>query len=133
MKLPDAIAPYASLLKWALIAVMCAALFIGGCQRGKRVQAEAGARELAQAHGHRDALQRSLRAHARTFRAIAATTAANVRAAQARAKRAVADETFASQSRAGLERRIAELAHAAELERITCSEAETRICGTPLR
>lgn len=33
--LPDALAPYASLLKWLLIALLLAATFVSGCQRGE--------------------------------------------------------------------------------------------------
>ena len=38
MKLPDEIAPYATLLKWLLLLVIASALFAGGCSRGKQIQ-----------------------------------------------------------------------------------------------
>lgn len=34
MKMPDALAPYASLIKWGLIGVLSAFLFVAGCNHG---------------------------------------------------------------------------------------------------
>lgn len=40
MRLPDAIAPYASLVKWLLIVLLLAATFVGGCNHGKAKSAQ---------------------------------------------------------------------------------------------
>ncbi len=40
MKTPDFIAPYASLLKWALIAFLCLAILRGGCVWQRNIEAD---------------------------------------------------------------------------------------------
>ena len=40
MKMPDALAPYASLIKWGLIGVLSAFLFVSGCNYGESKKAE---------------------------------------------------------------------------------------------
>lgn len=35
MKIPDVLAPYASLIKWGLIALLSAGLFVSGCNHGE--------------------------------------------------------------------------------------------------
>lgn len=35
MKMPDALAPYASLIKWGLIALLSMGLFVSGCNHGE--------------------------------------------------------------------------------------------------
>lgn len=39
-KIPDAITPYAALIKWALIGIILSAVFISGCNHGKNKSAE---------------------------------------------------------------------------------------------
>lgn len=46
MRLPDAIAPYASLLKWILIAALLGVVFIGGCNHGTEEQLERDAKAM---------------------------------------------------------------------------------------
>ena len=40
LRIPDAIAPYASMIKWALIGIILSSVFIGGCQHGKNKSAK---------------------------------------------------------------------------------------------
>ncbi len=125
--------PYSWLAGLVLVAGVLGGMYAYGRSDGREAQAKADAAEIAEARGHRVELQRALKANARAFRAYAAIAHANERAAAARARQRQVDEAFAVGSRKDLERRVAELAHAAQIERVTCSQAEMRICGAPLR
>lgn len=125
--------PYAWIAVLVIVASLVMGIWLHGNQRGKRVQAREDAAQLSEATGHRDALRRALNANARTFRAIDATTQANLRRAAAERQKSLAAETAAILRREALKTEIARINQQAERERTTCSHVEAQICGTPLR
>ncbi len=66
MRMPDAIAPYASLIKWALIGIILSSVFIGGCQHGKNKSAE----KLAKKDALIVAITNSLNGATKVFKSI---------------------------------------------------------------
>lgn len=130
MTLPN---PYAMAGSLLLTAALLGGVWLHGSARGKARQAEADATRINHAEGHRDALRRALNANARTFRAIDATTRANLLLASKRKAAIVEAAVQAAAGKLALERQVAALNKAAAVERSTCSQAEIRICGVPLR
>lgn len=125
--------PYALAGSLLLTAAVLGGLYLLGRHDGKQVQAKADTAAIAFKDNHLRAAARALNANARTFRAIDATTKANAAAARQRLLAAFESEKFATTSRKALEQRIKALAAEAEREKFTCSAAEMRICGVPLR
>lgn len=133
MKLPDAIAPYASLLKWALIVGLLVAVYAYGRGDGREAQRKADAAAI---EAKNDALRDSALAHgaaAVRFREIGALTSVAVAEGKAQTKLAAELARVAGKDGAELARQIAGLNRQAERERETCSEAEMLICGSALQ
>lgn len=84
MRLPDAIAPYASLLKWLLIVGLLVAVRVEGCTAGKR----SNDGEIAVLEGRVDSLNASLTGFIKLYDQVNAQADASVRLAAEHAKRA---------------------------------------------
>jgi hypothetical protein len=133
MRLPDPIAPYASLLKVLVIAIMGAALFIGGCSHGKRVQLDIDQAKLGKASAALHVASNKLTAAANALWDIDARTKANKAAAEAQLAHA---EVLAKQARtdhAQAEKDVARLEQQLREERDGCADARRPVCGIPLR
>lgn len=132
MKLPDALAPYAILLKWLLIAGLLLAVYVYGRGDGKDAQAREDAALIAFKN---QALQASALAHAQSalrFREISAATDAAEKESEAWKNLAADMAKEAGKDKSALVEQISALNAAAERERETCSQAEMQICGSPL-
>lgn len=130
--IPAPLAPYASLLKWGLIAGLLAAVYAYGRGDGREAQAKDDAKVIADKdRALRDAAT-ALRAAAVRFREIdTVTRLAKEEAAQWRIAAGVADRQAADAKQA-FDRRLAELAADAARDGATCHESRMRICGSPL-
>lgn len=82
-KIPDTIAPYAALIKWALIGIILSAVFISGCNHGKNKSAE----KLAKKDATITAITKSLKGAANVLKEINAEAERRI-AAEKKAKRA---------------------------------------------
>lgn len=98
MRIPDAIAPYASLLKWGLIALLAGGLFIGGCQHGKSRQYAKDQKAIEAADGRANAAAMQASILAETLRGIDDETAQREAQAKADAQRAAAAAQRAEQA-----------------------------------
>lgn len=136
MKLPDAIAPYATLLKWILIALLALGLFGSGCS----VQKSRDAEKLAKADRAIDLRTEALHAAAtalrkarNTFQDISHRTQESAAAAKAvrEAGQRLADQ--AAKDRLKHQRETARLEKLLEEERSKCTDGRRPICGIPLR
>lgn len=125
--------PYGLLLKTAAVCAVLFAAFGVGCRHGVKTQAARDAKAIAFKDDHLRAASRALSANARTFRAMDRVALANKKIAEAQWDQARKDDKEAVRVRGMLEQRIREIADEAEREKFTCSIAEARICGTPLR
>lgn len=132
MKLPDAIAPYASLAKWLLIAALVAGVYLFGRSDGRDAQAKHDSALIEKKNDALKAAALALWKAALRFREISVVT--DVAVAESRAHQKLAAELAreAGKDKTALVARIAELNAAAERERETCSQAEVQICGSPL-
>lgn len=136
MKLPDAIAPYATLLKWGLIALLCLGLFGTGCSVQKGRDAEKLAKADRAIDLRTDALHAAATAlrHARnTFQDISHRTRESADAAKAVREQGERIARQAAQDRVKHQRETARLEQLLQDERSKCSEGRAKICGTPLR
>lgn len=132
MKLPDAIAPYASLLKWALIVGLLVGMYLFGRGDGREAQSRDDAALIGQKNND---LQACALAHGKSalrFREISAVT--DIAESESRAHQKLAAELAreAGKDKTALVATIAALNATAERERETCSQAEMQICGSPL-
>jgi hypothetical protein len=129
MKLPDAIAPYASLLKWGLIAALLLGTFVSGCSHGRAQSAQAIAKKNA---ALLDAAA-ALRASQSALQAVNNNAKAEQAAAKVQAKRAAAAEQRANEAADRLVRKYAQIEHEIELAKRDpeCKRAlEASTCAT---
>lgn len=123
MKLPDQLAPYASLLKWILMAAICLLLLGGGFKVGCSHQAGKDRASMAKKDKALAAAAESLRASAVALRAV--NTEAERRIAQAKVdkKAETAAGAAAEKARAAAESRNKQYDQAAKNARrdVTCA------------
>lgn len=105
MKLPDQLAPYASLLKWALIAAICLLLLGGGFKAGCSHQAGKDRAAIAKKDKALAAAATSLRASAVALRAVNAEAERRIAQAELDQKAATAAGAVAEKARQAAEAR----------------------------
>ena len=135
MKLPDALAPYASLLKWGIIALLALGLVGGGMkagcamQQGKVDKAESDSAKKSEALR---AAAASFKQFAIRFEEIDAATAANVEEARQAQERGQAAAVAAQRAAKASAARVGKLEQALREERAKCADGDRPICGIPL-
>ena len=107
MKLPDAIAPYAHLAKWLVLAVILLVAFIGGCNHGTNKQAARDAGALADADRRADADAAQIAILAATLVEIDKAALLEEEAAKAQAKQADAAVKRTEQADTQFKREVA--------------------------
>lgn len=105
MRIPDAIAPYASLLKWGLIVAVLFAAFAGGCS----VQKNRDAKTIAEKNAALTSAAVALRASGDALRRQNEANAARIREAEREAAQMAAGRKAAESAR-----EAGEKAHAAQ-------------------
>lgn len=136
MSVLDPLRPYATAIKWGLIALLALGLFASGCSVQKGRDAEKLAKADQAISVRTDALHAAataLRKARNTFQDISDRTRESAAAAKAvrEAGQRLADQ--AAKDRLNYQRQVALLEQLLEEERSKCTEGRARICGTPLR
>ena len=129
MRLPDAVAPYASLLKVALLVTLVLGARVEGCVAGKAKNANTIAALNAQVRSLNDSLNEFVGLYDRTT----AQTRDNAAAAKVIQDAAVELVIRTASERTAAAKAISKLEAELQAERKRCVDGERPICGVKLR
>lgn len=129
MRLPDAIAPYATLLKVALLVALIVGARVEGCMSANsKHKADAATKDV-----RIESLEASLTGFIELYDRANAQTEANAKAAKTIQDAGAKLVEVASQERAAAAKKAATLEQALQAERAGCVDGERQICGVPIR
>lgn len=129
MRLPDAIAPYATALKWLLLVGLIVGARVEGCVSANAShKAEAAAKDV-----QIESLNARLGGFIALYDRTTAQTAANAKAAQKIQEAGAELVELASKERAASAKKAATLEQQLQAERVGCVDGERPICGIPLK